>query len=299
MRFSFPELDKPLTPDGFEARRPFVPSKSSAAMNWPGIRIEDVPLVPAHEVDVPPLTHLFLALHGQAIPRGISVRTEGCRYEAKEGPPGSVSVVPAGLEWEHRCGAMPDVAMVHIGPEVVARVAAEAFDFDPGRLELRPIFYDPWPLAAAALAALRDEVRHGGLGGRLCVESLTNVLVVQVIRRLAGRQVARGGVGRLAEPTLNAVVEYIMANLARDIALADLAAVAHLSEFHFARIFKATTGQSPHRFVVGRRIERAKNLLAERRLTLSQVAAAVGFTDQSHFIRQFKRVVGVTPSNYL
>ena len=245
MRFTFPRSGASLTPDGLEARRPFVPSKSSAAMNWSGIRIEDIPLVPAHEVDVPPLTHLFLALNGLAGPRDVSVRTEGFRYEAEEGPPASVSVAPAGLEWEHHCGAMPDVAMVHIGPEIIARVAAEAFDFDPSRLTLRPIFYNPWPLAAATLAALRDEVRLGGLGGRLYVESLANVLVVQVIRRLADRPAPRGTTGKLAGPSLRAVLEYVTDNLGTDLALADIAAVAHLSEFHFARLFKASTGQSP------------------------------------------------------
>lgn len=58
------------------------------------------------------------------------------------------------------------------------------------------------------------------------------------------------------------------------------------------------TGQSPHRFVIGRRIERAKELIAGRGVPLAQVAAAVGFADQSHFTRHFRRIVGVTPGRF-
>jgi len=118
-------------------------------------------------------------------------------------------------------------------------VALEACDIDPARLAQRPIFHDPWPPVVDALSALRDEALACGVGGRLCAESLANVIAVHLVRRFAGspaaRAAARGAVGRLAGPALRAVVEYVMDNLDGDLALADLAAVAGLSEFHFAR----------------------------------------------------------------
>lgn len=118
-------------------------------------------------------------------------------------------------------------------------MALEACDIDPARLAQRPIFHDPWPPVVDALSALRDEALACGVGGRLCAESLANVIAVHLVRRFAGspaaRAAARGAVGRLAGPALRAVVEYVMDNLDGDLALADLAAVAGLSEFHFAR----------------------------------------------------------------
>jgi AraC family transcriptional regulator len=78
-----------------------------------------------------------------------------------------------------------------------------------------------------------------------------------------------------------------------------LAAVAHLSSYHFARQFRAATGLPPHRFIIARRVERALQLLHEDGdLALAQLASRAGFSDQSQFARQFKRLVGVTPGRF-
>jgi AraC family transcriptional regulator len=152
------------------------------------------------------------------------------------------------------------------------------------------------------LKALRTELLTGGPGARLSAESLANVLVVQLIRQTLNgpstKEFARKRGGRLPRHAKRAVEEYIDAHLEQDIALADLAAVARLSEFHFARQFKKATGLSPHQFVIHQRIERAKRLIMARQFSLAQVAAQVGFCDQSHFTRHFKRVVGVTPGRF-
>ena len=78
-----------------------------------------------------------------------------------------------------------------------------------------------------------------------------------------------------------------------------MAAVAHLSAYHFARQFKAATGLPPHRYVIARRVERAKQLLhAGTDLSLAEVALRAGFSDQSQFCQHFKRLVGVTPGQF-
>jgi AraC family transcriptional regulator len=78
-----------------------------------------------------------------------------------------------------------------------------------------------------------------------------------------------------------------------------MAAVARLSAYHFARQFKATTGLPPHQFVIARRVERARELLqGGTDLSLAEVAADAGFSDQSQFSRHFKRLVGVTPARF-
>ena len=77
-----------------------------------------------------------------------------------------------------------------------------------------------------------------------------------------------------------------------------MAAVARLSPYHFARQFKAATGLPPHQYVIARRVERAKHLLQGGGLTLAQVAARAGFSNQSHLSHHFKRLVGVTPGQF-
>ena len=103
----------------------------------------------------------------------------------------------------------------------------------------------------------------------------------------------------LSARRLKAVLGYIREHLHAALTLRDLAAVAHLSPYHFARRFKESTGLSPHQYVIARRIEWAKELLrGEEDLSLAQVAARVGFWDQGHFTRHFKRLVGVTPRRF-
>jgi AraC-like DNA-binding protein len=80
--------------------------------------------------------------------------------------------------------------------------------------------------------------------------------------------------------------------------LADLARAACVSRFHFARLFRQSTGQSPMRYVARYRVERAKRLLAEGGRHISDIAVETGFFDQSHLTRVFRRVVGVTPARF-
>ena len=116
---------------------------------------------------------------------------------------------------------------------------------------------------------------------------------------LAPHRPARGPDGALPRGRLRAVVAYIEEHLGAAPSLAELAAVARLSPYHFARQFRAATGLPPHQYVITRRVERARQLLqAGTELSLAQVAARAGFSDQSQFSHHFRRLVGVTPGRF-
>jgi len=116
---------------------------------------------------------------------------------------------------------------------------------------------------------------------------------------LAPRQPTRRREGALARAKLRAVVEYVEQHLDAGLALEQMAAVAHLSAYHFARQFKVATGLPPHQYVIARRVERAQQLLQEDRdLSLAEIAACSGFSDQSQFSHHFKRLIGVTPGRF-
>src|SRR5207244_8653762 len=152
----------------------------------------------------------------------------------------------------------------------------------------------------AALLAVDAELTAGGAGGPLAAESLANILAVQLLRHaLAPRRPERGPDGALPRGRLRAVVEYIEEHLNASPTLEQLPAVARLSLYHFARQFKAATGLPPHEYVIARRVERAKQFLqGGGDLSLAEVAAQAGFSDQSQFARHFKRRVGVTPRQF-
>ena len=97
---------------------------------------------------------------------------------------------------------------------------------------------------------------------------------------------------------LRRVTEYIQHNLDKSLTLEELAAVVYMSPFHFARLFKGSTGVPPHRFVVRQRITRARACLERRELSIAQISRLVGFRTPSHFTTVFRRLAGVTPRRY-
>lgn len=100
----------------------------------------------------------------------------------------------------------------------------------------------------------------------------------------------------LAPWQVRRVLAYIDANLDQSIRNKDLAAVARLSEFHFNVAFRSSVGDSPHEYVIRRRIERAQGLMLSTDAPLSEIAVECGLADQAHFTRLFRRIVGETPA---
>lgn len=104
--------------------------------------------------------------------------------------------------------------------------------------------------------------------------------------------------GGLSARKLRKVTDFIAANYDHEVKLAELAQVAGMSSFHFAREFKKTTGITPHQYLIKYRIERAKSLLERDDLPLTEVGLRSGFSHQSHFTRLFRRITGTTPHLY-
>ena len=97
---------------------------------------------------------------------------------------------------------------------------------------------------------------------------------------------------------LQRVLSHINENLSQTLSVAELAQVVGMSQYYFSKLFKMSTGSTPHQYVMRRRVERAQELLRETRMALADVGATVGFETQSHFTSVFRRLVGVTPRHY-
>lgn len=104
--------------------------------------------------------------------------------------------------------------------------------------------------------------------------------------------------GKLSSAQLKNVCEVARLQLAPNLSLNQLAQAANVSPFHFARLFKNTTGLAPHQFILRLRLERAKRLIAADQLSLTEIALAVGFFDQAHFTNVFRRSFGLTPKAF-
>jgi AraC family transcriptional regulator len=274
---------------------PFDAVLSSVRLGWVGLEAARCRAERVFELNPPALTSHWLVLFLRP-PEELDLQYEGVKRHVPP-PAGAISLVPAGSSAQWRWSGRRDLLAIYLESGLVAQVAAEAFDLDPARLTVPPLDSLELPPLRAAIEAVGAELTAGEAGGRLAAESLANVLAVHLIRHvLAPRRAARGRDGTLPRGRLRAVVEYIEEHLGAGPSLEQMAAVARLSAYHFARQFKATTGLPPYQFVIARRVERARELLqAGTDLSLAEVAADVGFSDQSQFSRHFKRALGVTP----
>ena len=277
---------------------PGEPLAASERRRWVGLEALRYREQPPNEAFQPPLTHHSLVLLLRT-PKEFEFHCDGVNRVV---PPrvGSILVVPAGSPSRWRWSSHTDSLHVFLEPGLVERVAAEAFELDPARVSLPPLDGLDLPPLRAAMLAVNDELTADAAGGRLAAESLANLLAVHLIRNVsAPHRTARRTDGALRQGRLRAVIEYIEEHLDAGLTLEQMAAAAHLSAYHFARQFKAATGLPPHQYVIGRRVERAKELLqVGTDLSLAEVAAHVGFSDQSQFSHHFKRLVGVTPGQF-
>ena len=277
---------------------PFRTDASSDRLGWVNLQAARCRAEPAFERSVPALTYHRLVFVARP-PDELDLRYDGVKRHDPP-PSGSITLVPAGSPVWARSSGHKDELHVFLDAGLVARVAGEAFDLDPTRLTVPPLDGLHLPHLRAAMGAVDAELTAGGAGGPLASESLANVLAVHLIRYItAPHQPTRGRDGALARAKLRAVVEYVEEHLDAGLTLEQMAAIAHLSAYHFARQFKVATGQPPHQYVIARRVERAQQLLQQDRdLSMAEIAACTGFSDQSHFSHHFKRLIGVTPRRF-
>ena len=213
--------------------------------------------------------------------------------------PGSVWVCPAGESFSHRVPSPNTFALVAIEPGYLERLAGAPADSGT-RLELRRDYGIRTPQLEHLVRALVVEADRGNPSGLPFVEALVTAVGLQLAQHAGVRAPrstpARGG---LAPAVRKRVLEIIDARLEQGVSIEELAREAGLSPSHFTRAFKQAIGRSPHQHVMALRLERARRLLDQPGAVLSTIALRLGFADQAHFTRLFKRQFGVTPGAVL
>lgn len=210
---------------------------------------------------------------------------------------GNVCVLPSGLEHQASLEGTSEHLALYVDQKLIVRAAADARL--TGTFEIAERYTRSDPVISNVGMALLAELNSEGLSGRLYAESLANVLAVHLLRHYTNEALpAPRFYGGLSGPKLRQVTDFIAENYASEIKLAELAQVAGMSNFHFAREFKRTTGTTPHQYLIKFRVERAKALLGKKELPLIEVGLRSGFSHQSHFTRLFRKITGTTPHLY-
>ena len=267
--------------------------ESSRGRFWPGFEVMRAHL-PGGMLEVDGLqTHTIAVNVGHAF--RLDARIDG-RSSSSEMHAGAIKLVEAGprsrWQWDERS----PIEMLHVSfGDDVLRACAVDLDLPAPAILTRVAFADT--TLERLVRLLGDDVRDRPAPS-LFGDAVRAELVLHVLANytsLAGRDVVQPPRRRLGRRTLRLLDDYIEAHLGHDIAIADLAALAGVSRFHFARLFRATVGVPPHRYVLGRRLERARALLQSNQRSLREIAALTGCADQSHLTRAVKRKFGATP----
>lgn len=241
-----------------------------------------------------PHAHAFHSLTVFLSPPGqIEWRDEAPGGQVWRPAAGDAVVWPAGRVMDPRPERPCECLSILLARPFVAQVAASG-GFAP---ELRPAVLRRDEFVTQTALALAEESSAATPGRGVLAEALGTALAVRLFRA-AGEPVSPQAPGRLDPTALDAIVRYIDAHLDGELPVGRLAEVAGMSQWHFSRLFRTTTGLSPHQFIVRRRVERARELLDAPGRKLAVIAAEVGFASQSHLSAHFHRHYGVSPGEY-
>ncbi len=212
---------------------------------------------------------------------------------------GDISITPAKTSFFARWDSEDQLLQIQLTDQFIRSVTREALDQEFDQLELLPEFQVRNPQIEAIGMLLLAELHQAHAENNLYIESLSNILAVNLVRHYAATKpkipTYNGG---LPQRQLMQVLDYVDAHLDQEIKLADLAQLLDISQFHFSHLFQQSLGISPYQYVIQQRIERAKQLLKNTDQSIIDIALTCGFSSHSHLSKKFRQVTGMTPKNY-
>ncbi|MEM7555434.1 MAG: AraC family transcriptional regulator [Cyanobacteria bacterium P01_A01_bin.84] len=221
------------------------------------------------------------------------------RVEKERRKKGDISIIPANMS--HRCNwsNSAEFGILAVEPTLLKQVGQDLVDSD--RIELIPQFMnEPDELIQGIFVTLKDELESNKIAANLLIDSLKTTLVIHLLRKYCTtKPLLSSYPDGLSKLKFKQVTEYINEHLDSDLKIIELAAIAQISPYHFIRLFRKTTGKTPHQYVLQQRIIKAEYLLQHEDISISEIAAMVGFCDQSHLTKYFKHITGFTPKQYM
>lgn len=261
---------------------------------WSQIKVEEYRREPGEEREGAPTQHMLVLNVGPAYRRELSWADEpGPSLYTLES--GRIVIIPAGARFRARWLDALHVLVLQIDPALLVEAAEGREVRLPRTLDVRDDFL------AHLMLALCDALKEDGPHTRLYGEHLAVTVAMHLVQKYAAHppagEVSPGAPG-LPMNRMRRVAEHIDAHLDAPLSLLELARVAEMSLFHFARLFKLRAGVPPHQYVLRKRIDRAKELLGAPAPTIAEIAVRCGFSHQPHFTKAFHQIAGVTPTEW-
>jgi AraC family transcriptional regulator len=281
---------------------PNPPLLTSFQASWSGIQLAyhrqpsmDVPeMANSQHMVIVPLGHqavdFELIIEGRK--QAVSYREEDYR--------GCIEIYPADLPFglrSHSTVKTMEVIHCYLEPAFLAQIAYESVN--PDRVELSQTPKKVDLLIYQIGLALKSSLEENGAGSRFYADSMATALAAHLLRYYSTRNHDfREYEDGLSKQKLRQAVEYIQAHLGEDLSLGEIANQLGMSQYYFCRLFKRSTGMSPHQYLIRQRVEQAKHLLKQSEQSITSVALECGFANQSHFAKCFRQCTGMNPKHF-
>ena len=259
---------------------------------WTGVKVHRARVLPGRMLEHTPVFHeINVTISGRLTTEKTSA-TGKCVIT--KGGAGNVCLTPAGQPvgavWEKPLDNMG----ILLDPDFVLQTAIE--NRFSSKFEFVEIYKEKDLLIQQIGLALLAEAGADNPSGKLYIESLTQTFVLHLLQNYStANSIQENLNGGLSGYKLRRAKEFIVENLEEDLSLAEIAAAADLSQYHFARAFRKSTGFTPQQYLMLQRIERAKQLLAKDDLPIVEISLLTGFKNQSHFTTLFRKFTKLTP----
>ncbi len=283
--------------ESFKQILPGSPMLSSSQSNWEGIgALHYYGNHPAHETPEHYHNHHILHIHLNGV-EGVEVTLDRARH-VEHIRNGNIFITPANVN--HSTALLDknsEFIVLDLDPTFITHSTRESIELDG--VEIVPCFTPSDPLLYQIGLSLLAELTADGSGNRFYIESLFTALSAHLLSKYASpRPKMPKSSDGLPKYKLQQAQAYINGHLDQDIRLADLAQVVGMSQYYFCRRFRQSVGISPYQYVIQQRLERAKRLLQQRDLAISEIALECGFANQDHLTKTFRQLVGMTPKAY-
>ena len=271
----------------------------SERLGWKNLSLTTWQGVAPQEAYESALSKHLIVIHATPQPVHVFERTDGYAGEGIAHP-GSINLFSAGAMSYCRWDSSLSFYRMDVSPFFLQEVALKSEFRISGDFELAHKLRLQDPKLLQIGQWLGEELQTGGASGQLYFDSLSNLLAVHLLQNYASSGNNPASLpNKLSKQQISRVIEYMHAHLERDISLDELAGVANMSASYLVRLFKQATGLTPHKYFIHLRVEKAKVLIQSHRFSMGEIAALLGFADQSHLNRHFKKIVGATPREFL